>query len=230
MGNKVAILQPNYIPWKGYFDLINKVDIFVIYDTVQYTKNDWRNRNKIKTLNGIEWITIPVTQKSLNQTIDETMVVNPAWKKKHWNTLKCNYGKAKYFKEYKSYFEHLYCSIETMYLSQINYLFIKTICDILDINTKIMFSSEFNMPENRVEKLIYMCKALDADVYISGPAAKNYLDESLFNANNIRVQWMDYTSYPKYSQLSPPFEHGVTILDLIFNEGPNSKKYIKSLS
>lgn len=150
---KVAILQSNYIPWKGYFDIINSADIFIFYDEVQYTKNDWRNRNLIKTPNGIQWITIPVYQKSLNQKICETKVSFNKWNKKHWNTLKANYGKAIKFKDYKDQFENLYCNITTNYLSEINKLFISEINKILDINTIILDSKDLDLKGDRNEIL-----------------------------------------------------------------------------
>ena len=225
---KIAILQSNYIPWKGYFDLINMVDEFILYDEVQYTKNDWRNRNKIQTKQGVQWLTIPVRQKELSQLIKDTKITDKKWAKKHWTTIKQNYSKAKYFKEYKDTFEDLYLNNEEEYLSQINYKFIVAICNILGITTKIRWSSEFDLEDGQTEKLLGICKNCNADVYISGPAAKDYFDEELAKKENIRVEWMDYSGYPKYTQLHQPFEHGVTILDLIFNEGSNATKFMKS--
>lgn len=228
MSKKIAILQSNYIPWKGYFDLINSVDEFILYDTAQYTKNDWRNRNKIKTPNGIKWITIPVKQEKLGQLIQETVIQEDFWKKKHWNMLTHNYSKTKYFKEYKPIFEKLYLDNNEVYLSKINYSFIKEICEILNINTKIRWSSEFNLVDGVTEKLISICQQCEASEYLSGPAAKDYFDMELAHVNNIKVEWMDYNNYPQYNQRNGDFEHGVSILDLIFNEGPNSVNFMKS--
>ena len=225
---KIAILQSNYIPWKGYFDMINMVDEFILYDDVQYTKNDWRNRNQIKTSQGVKWITIPVRQTGLSQLIKETKVQDKRWRKKHWATISQTYAKAKYFKKYKDIFEKLYLDDDEEYLSQINYKFIMAINEILGIKTKIRWSSEFDYGEGQTEKLLKICQACDADIYINGPAAKDYFDEELFNKNNIQVEWMDYNGYPEYNQLFPPFEHGVSIIDLIFNEGSNATKYMKS--
>lgn len=227
---KIAILQSNYIPWKGYFDLINMVNEFILYDDVQYTRRDWRNRNKIKTSNGLIWLTIPVQVKGkYYQKINEVKVSDLSWAKKHWHTIKHNYSKAKYFKDYKDIFESLYlsCSKET-YLSQINYIFIREINNLLGIKTKIRWSSEFRLVEGKNERLIEICKQCNANVYLSGPAAKTYLDEKLFNQEGIQVEWMDYCGYPEYNQLYPPFEHGVSIIDLIFNEGPNATKFMKN--
>ena len=226
---KVAILQSNYIPWKGYFDLINMVDEFILYDDMQYTRRDWRNRNKIKTPNGLLWLSIPVEAKGKYfQKINETKISERDWAKKHWQTIKNNYSKTKYFKEYKDVFEDLYMNCDEEYLSQINYKFIITINKILGIKTKIRWSSEFKLIDGQTEKLLGICKDCNADIYISGPAAKDYFDEELSKKENIEVEWMDYSGYLEYNQLFPPFEHGVSILDLIFNEGSNVTKFMKS--
>jgi len=225
---KIAILQSNYIPWKGYFDIINMVDEFILYDEVQYTKNDWRNRNKIKTSQGIQWLTIPVRQENLEQKIKDTKITDKKWNLKHWRTISQNYAKAKHFKEYKDIFEELYMTCDDEYLSQINYKFIIAINKILGITTKIRWSSEFELMDGQTEKLLGICKACNAYIYISGPAAKDYFDEELAKKENIKVEWMDYGEYKEYEQLHLPFEHGVSILDLIFNEGPNTTRFMKS--
>jgi hypothetical protein len=223
----VSILQSNYIPWKGYFDIIAKSDVFVIYDEVQFTKNDWRNRNLIKTQKRLEWISIPVRQENLHQKIFETEILQGNWIKKHKSTLQTNYGKAPYFKEYKDIIFEIY-DFPTTNLSELNKLFIEKICAILAIDTKIIDSRELNLEGDKVERLIDACKKLNATKYLSGPAAKNYINEDLFNENNIELEWMDYCNYKEYSQLYPPFEHGVSILDLIFNEGPYARSFLKS--
>lgn len=225
---KIAILQSNYIPWKGYFDLIASVDEFIIYDEMQYTKNDWRNRNKIKTNKGAEWITIPVRIESLSQSINQTQVFSSNWSTKHSKTIQANYAKAKYFNAHKDFVFELYNQAsKTNYLSEINFIFIKNICEFLNIKTKISFSTDYNLIEGKTERLVDLCKQTQATHYISGSAAKNYLQESLFNLENIQVEWMDYSGYKEYNQLFPPFEHGITILDLIFNEGTDSRKFFK---
>jgi WbqC-like protein len=225
---KIAILQSNYIPWKGYFDILKAVDMFVFYDDAQYTKNDWRNRNKIKTSQGIQWLTIPVRQERLNQKIKDTKVIDKKWNIRHWRTICQNYTKASHFKSYKDVFEDLYLNCNEEYLSQINYKFITTINKILDINTELRWSSEFKLIGGQTEKLLGICKDCNADIYLSGPAAKDYFNEDLAKKENIKVEWMDYGGYDEYTQLYPPFEHGVSILDLIFNEGENAKKFMKS--
>lgn len=225
---KVAILQSNYIPWKGYFDLINSVDVFVLYDEVQYTKNDWRNRNKIKTKNGAEWITIPVSHKSSSQKICETAITLHKWNKKHWNTLMTNYGKAAFFDELKDQLKEFYMGQNSKFLSVINHNFIQFICDYLNIETRIIDSRELNLQGDRSSRLLDACEKLNATHYLSGPSAKDYLDTALFKSQNIEVEWMEYKDYPEYNQLHPPFEHGVSILDMLFNLGKDTPKYMNS--
>lgn len=228
MAKKIAILQSNYIPWKGYFDIINMVDEFILYDTVQYTKNDWRNRNIIKTKNGLQWLTVPVVFRNSSQKICETKTLNSIWRIKHWKTLNQYYSKAKYFSFYKDIFHEVYCNGDETRLSVINCSFIKTINSILGIDTKISLATEYQCDGDRCERLVSLCKKAGASTYLSGPAAKGYLDESLFKAEHIQVEWMDYSAYPEYEQFYPPFVHGVTILDLIFHQGPKAIEHLKS--
>ncbi len=226
MSKKVAILQSNYIPWKGYFDLITKADVFVIYDEVQYTKNDWRNRNLINTPNGLQWITIPVRQESLDQKICESKIFIDNWAKKHVSTLQGNYTKALHFKAYKDQVFSLYEN-QSNFISEVNVSFIKGICSMLDIKTEIIDSRELNLAGDRNIRLLEACKKLGATTYISGPAAKSYLDVELFNKEDIEVDWMDYSGYQEYKQVFEPFQHGVSVLDLIFNAGAEAKNYMK---
>ncbi len=228
---KIAILQSNYIPWKGYFDLINMVDEFILYDDMQYTRRDWRNRNKIKTPDGSKWLTIPVNVKGKYfQKINETKISDPRWQEKHWQQIEQSYKKAPYFNSFRTLFEAIYMNNSEIYLSQINYQFIITICDILGITTTIRRSSEFNLTEGRNEKLLSICKQAQSTVYLSGPTAKGYLDESLFTSEGIKIEWMNYNGYLEYSQLFPPFKHDVTILDLLFNTGDQATTYMRSFS
>jgi hypothetical protein len=223
---KVSILQSNYIPWKGYFDIIAKSDVFIIYDEVQFTRRDWRNRNLIKTKEGLKWLTIPVIQDNYYQKIFNTKVLPSNWVKKHKSTLQTNYGKSPYFKDYKDFIFEIYDTPHES-LNEINKAFIEKICKILEIKTKIIDSRELNLEGDKNQRLIDACKKLNATKYISGPAAKEYIDEKLFNENNLEIIWMDYSNYKEYKQLYPPFEHCVSVLDLIFNEGPNARSFLK---
>ncbi len=230
MGKRIAILQSNYIPWKGYFDLINSVDEFILYDTAQFTKNDWRNRNIIKTPRGLLWLTIPVCHR-FGQLIQNTAISDSKWGRTHWRSLSQSYAKAAHFISYKPLFEGLYeeCRSENR-LSNVNYRFLKEICTILGINTTITWSRDYRLVDGQTERLVDLCKQAGADEYLSGPAAKNYIDADLFAEAGIEIIYIDYFGYPEYPQIHPPFEHGVSILDLIFNVGPETPKFMKSFS
>lgn len=227
---RIAILQSNYIPWKGYFDIIHMADEFILYDDMQYTKNDWRNRNKIVTNNGLQWLSIPVSVKGkFTQKINETKVLDNKWVNRHWRSIQCNYAKAKYFSDYADRIRAVYeaCRDES-YLSIINYKFIQEICSILGIRTKITWSSDYQLADEKTERLVQLVKDAGGSHYLSGPAAKNYIKEELFVQAGIVLEWMDYSGYPQYTQLSETFEHGVSVLDLIFNEGPYAAQFLKS--
>jgi hypothetical protein len=227
----VAIVQSNYIPWKGYFDLINLVDEFILFDDMQYTRRDWRNRNLIKTRAGLKWLTIPVAVKgNFFQKIKDTRVSDPGWGRTHWESIVHNYSKANHFAAFREVFESLYLGSQESFLSQINYAFLTTICKILRIETRITWSDTYESVEGKTERLVSICKQAGATTYISGPAARDYIDEGLFNYADISLEYMDYSAYPEYRQLFPPFEHGVSVIDLIFNEGPDAPKFMKSFS
>ena len=229
---KLAILQSNYIPWKGYFDIINSVDEFVIYDTAQYTRRDWRNRNIIKTCNGLKWLTIPVIVKGrYKQKINETRIANKIWAEKHWKTIHNNYSVAPYFSDYENLLRETYSIAGNMgYLTEVNILFIKLFNSLLGINTNITHSTDYLLYGTKTEKIISICKQSGSSHYLSGSSAKGYIDEELFRKEGIDLCWADYNNYPVYCQLNQPFEHKVSIMDLILNEGNNSRNYMKSFT
>ncbi len=226
MKKRIAILQSNYIPWKGYFDIIAGVDEFILYDDVQFTKNDWRNRNRIKTVSGSTWLSIPVYHR-LNDKIRDVKVSRKNWNIKHWKTLQQNYSKAASFSQVKPFIEELYGRHHSEFLSEINFSFITAINEFLGINTTITRSSDYQYSGDKSERILALCKAANAEVYISGSAAMDYLDVELFKNENIRIEWADYRNYPEYPQLHPPFEEKVTILDLIMTMGHDAGYYLK---
>ena len=229
MRKTIAVVQSNYIPWRGYFDLINSVDEFILYDDVQYTIRDWRNRNIIKTQNGPLWLTIPVEVKGKYfQKIKDTRISDPTWGRKHWKSIIHNYSRAKYFPMHRELFEALYLRSEDKLLSKINYRFIVAICRMLGISTRISWSMDYDFVGGKTERLVHLCKQAGATRYLSGPAAKAYLNEDLFERESIVVAYMDYSGYPEYDQLYPPFEPRVSVIDLILNEGPDATCYMKS--
>lgn len=226
---KIAIAQSNYIPWKGYFDIIAMVDEFIVLDEVQYTKNDWRNRNKIKARSGVEWLSIPVRQEKLAQTISHTRVLDRRWASKHWKTIGHNYSRAPCFELYAKILAETYAEAATFdTLSAINLLFIGRICELLNIKTKITLCTDYQLHDDRVERLISLCHQAGSSTYLSGPSAKSYINAAAFSKAGIALEWMDYSGYNEYEQLFPPFAHDVTILDLLFNVGPEYKKFMKN--
>lgn len=224
----VAIVQSCYIPWKGYFDMIASVDEFILYDDMQYTRRDWRNRNQIKTPHGLQWLTVPVKVKGkYHQSIRETEIDGSEWADQHWKTIAQNYRRAPAFKEIAELIEPLYRQLDATHLSPINRKFIETICDYLGITTKISNSWDYTLVDGKTERLADLCRQAGGGIYISGPAARDYIDEEVFQARNINLRWFDYNNYPEYPQQWGGFSHPVTILDLMFNCGKDATKYMK---
>ena len=225
---KIAILQSNYIPWKGYFDIIATVDEFILFDDVQYTRRDWRNRNQIKTAQGVRWLTIPVKVKGkYDQKVREVEIANSDWRSIHWKTLCQNYYRAPFFKEITSWLEPLYLEQDYSLLSEVNRRFIEEVCSYLEIDTVISNSWDYEISGAKTERLAYLCQQAGGSEYLSGPSAKSYLDEDAFRSKGIQVEWFDYSNYPEYTQMAGRFIHEVSILDLLFNCGEDSHKYIR---
>jgi hypothetical protein len=225
----VAIVQSSYIPWKGYFDLIDSVDEFIVYDDQQYTRRDWRNRNRVKTPQGTAWLSIPVKVRGrYHQRIDETEVADATWPERHWQTLVHAYGRAPYFDTYRDRLHALYEDCTEVLLSRINRLFLEAICQLLGIRTRFASSTEYDVEGAKTDRLVALCRAASATSYLSGPRARAYLDESRFRDAGVEVRYMDYTGYPEYEQLHPPFEHEVSIVDLLVHTGPEARRFLKS--
>ena len=223
---KIAILQPNYIPWKGVFDLINQVDVFVFYDDVQYTKKDWRNRNKIKTPNGEIWLSVPVLHKGKRyQNISDTKIdTSKNWQQKHYKSIEKSYQKAPYFNEYKYLLDDIYINNKWSNISELNVYSTKHIAKLLDIDVEWYLSSQLSCDgKKNGEKIINICKKLGCNYFINGPSSKSFMDQKLFNEASITLEYMAY-NYKAYKQLYPPFNHKVTIFDVIFNCGVEKAK------
>lgn len=229
-GKKVAIIQSNYLPWKGYFDIINMADLFIFHDDLQYTKQDWRNRNKIKTSHGTAWLSIACGSDE-NRLICEVGVRDKSWQKKHWHKIIQCYQHAPYFDLYKDFFEDFYLYHHWVNLSDLNQYLIKKISRVfLGINTEFDDSRRYNLKEKKSARVLELIKKAGAGEYLSGPAAKDYLDEKQFEDAGIKLVWMDYSGYPEYNQPYPPFVHNVSIVDLLFNVGEDACKYLKSFN
>lgn len=224
-----VILQPSYIPWRGVFHQIHKADCFVFYDDVQYDKHGWRNRNKIKTPKGLKWLTIPVhsggnvvEHTPINQIqIDWTQ----NWPHKHWESIRQVYARAPYFKEFEQEIAAFYRQKPAL-LAEFTISTTMTLAKLLGISkTRFVRSSSLRAEGSKTERLLQILKEVGATHYISGPSAREYLDEARLRDAGISVEWMEY-KYPEYEQLYPPYEVGVSILDLLFMKGPESARYI----
>ena len=224
----VAILQSNYIPWKGYFDLIASVDEFILYDDMQYTRRDWRNRNQIKTPQGLSWLTIPVQVKGkYHQTIRETEIDGTARAALHWKALCQKYRRAAHFDEISSWLEPLYLGKVPHGLSELNRTFIQAICRHLGIATRITASWDYSLEDGKTERLASLCTQAGGTRYVSGPSARDYIDENVFAERGLELAWFDYAGYPEYPQLWGDFAHNVSVLDLLFNCGKQAPRYMK---
>lgn len=224
---RVGAIQSAFIPWRGYFDFIASVDIFVFLDDVQFSKGGWRNRNKIKTPTGAEWISVPVKHRELAKLIIETPIDESRnWRRKHLGTWSANYSSAPYFDDAMSLLEFVWNGqYET--ISQLNVELTRDICRYLDITTPLIMSTELKLEGEKTGRLIDLMKKLHGTRYLSGPSADAYLDKNEFRSNGFSLEYKTY-DYLEYPQQWGAFEGAVTILDLIANCGPNSKNYLKS--
>lgn len=226
---RVGMVQSSYIPWKGFFDLIDRCDEFLLLDEAQYTRRDWRNRNRIKTAAGVQWLTIPVVVKGrYHQRIDEVEIAERDWARSHLSTIVQAYASAPHLEEQRGWLENLYARAgELGRLSDVNRLFLEGACARLGIETTIRWSTDYESRETKTERLASLCEQAGATEYLSGPSARDYLDEERFAAAGIAVSYMDYDGYPEYPQPHPPFEHGVSILDLLLCTGTEARRYLR---
>lgn len=208
--------------------MIAAVDEFILYDDMQYTRRDWRNRNQIKTPQGVQWLTVPVKVKGkYDQAIRETEIDGMDWAVAHWKSISQNYRKAPHFAEIAAIFEPLYLQRQYTHLSALNRELIEVVCGYLGITTKISNSWDYQLIEGKTERLADLCAQAGGLEYISGPAARNYIEEKYFIERGIKLNWFDYSDYPVYPQLWGEFQHGVTIFDLLFNCGKSAPRYMK---
>ena len=228
MGKRVGIVQSSYIPWKGYFDLIAAVDEFILLDDVQYTRRDWRNRNRIKGPQGPAWLTVPVETKGrFEQRICDTRVADSKWGERHWRMIRQFYAATAHFSDHYDWLEDLFLGCAHERLSQVNHRFLTAICSRLGIETSFTWSMDYAVNEKSSARIQALCERAGATAYLSGPSAASYLDLPSFDRAGITVEWMDYSGYPEYRQQFPPFEHQVSVLDLMLNEGSGARRFMK---
>ena len=226
---KVVILQPSYIPWRGYFHQIQKADLFVFFDCVQYDDRGWRNRNKIKIGNDAQWLTIPVNSKgcqTLKTPIKNIPIVwDTPWNDKHLQTLLLNYNRAQFSDKYQPLLKEIYSRHDSL-LSDFTCSTTEIIARELGIaHTKFIRSSDLGAEGSKTDRLIWILKKVGATHYISGPSAADYIEREKFEEAGITLEFMAY-DYPQYPQLHGNFQPQVSVLDLLFNVGPDAGKYI----
>ena len=224
---KVGVIQSNFLPWRGYFDFIREVDLFILHDDLQYTKGDWRNRNKIKTPRGAEWISVPVNYKRTGQLIEETSIdYTRPWGRKLLNRVRESYQHAPCFEPYFGELsDHLLEPAGS--ISELNVRLIHWICEQLKIDTPIKFSREYQPAGTKTERLLGILKRANASVYLSGPAAQSYLLPDLFAREGIKLEYKTY-AYAEYEQLYPPFDPNVSSIDLLFMKGGQARSYLEN--
>jgi hypothetical protein len=225
----ISVHQPQYIPWLGYFEKISKSDNFVFLDNVQYKEREFQNRNKIRTKDGSSWLTVPVISKGEGrQNIRDVKVDNEvAWQRKHLASLRTSYAKATFFKDYYPFFEEV-LGREWGYLKDLNIEIIKFILKDLSIDTPITFESDLNVKTMSTQRIIDICKKLKAGTYLSGSGGKGYIDQGLFAQEDVKLIYQDFL-HPQYKQCYEPFMPFMSIIDLLFNHGPGSRKILLSL-
>ena len=221
----VSIHQPNFLPWLGFLDKVDRSDVFILLDNVQFEKNEWQNRNWIKGANGPQWLTVPVRHR-FPQTIAETQINNTIdWRRKHWNAIMSNYGKTPHFQRYKTVFEAAY-QRSWERLVDLNTHLLHIVFEALGLGQRICLASEFPVQTASSERLAELCEAVGADEYIAGGGGHEYLDTGPFEVRQIRVAFQSY-QHPVYPQMFGAFEPHLSVLDLLFNCGGQSLGIIR---
>lgn len=223
----VSINQPAYLPWLGYFQRIAVSDAHIVLDQVQFEKNSFTNRNKVRTREGWCWLTVPVKTagKFGDLPINALGIAREKpWASKHWETLRLNYSKAPFFHQHAAFFESIYARPWEK-LSDLTREITAYLLDAFGIGTKLYFGSQMMVSGKKDELVLNLCRELGATVYLSGPLGRNYLREELFREHKISVQYNDY-HHPTYSQVYPGFEPQMAAIDLLFNAGPASREIL----
>jgi len=224
---RVGIIQSNYLPWRGYFDFIDDVDVFVVHDDLQFTKGDWRNRNRIKTPQGVRWLTVPVHYRHSAQLIGETEIdYSRNWPRDHRNLIAACLGKAPFVRDVLDLLDPEFDAGHRT-ISELNVALLASTCRYLRIATPLRLSSEFHLTGAKTERLIELLTKLGATTYVSGPSARAYLEERRFDEAGIALEYKEY-AYQPYPQLWGPYETAVSIVDTIANCGPAARRGLKS--
>ena len=223
---KISIHQPQYLPWLGYFDKMDRSDVFVLLDDVQYKKNEWQNRNKIRNAESWQWLTVPV-KYSFGQLLNEIKVDNAKdWRSSHMKSLELNYSRAPFYREHSAFFQEAF-SREWDFLADININLINYLKEALGIKARIVISSELKVSSTATRRLVDICKLLGGDTYLSGAGGSDYLEEKMFGDSGIKLEFQEY-KHPVYEQVRGPFEPFMSTVDLLFLKGPESLGIMRS--
>jgi hypothetical protein len=224
---RVGVIQSNYLPWRGYFDFVDDVDLFIVYDDVQFSKGSWRNRNRVKTARGLEWMTVPVRHDFLGQRICDTQIDGSRnWQQHHRALVARSLSGTSYFDDVMALLEPEFDAGHRT-ISELNVALLRSTCAYLGVDTPIRLSSEFSVAGTRTGRLIRLLTAVGATTYLSGPSARAYLDAERFRQAGIALEYKQY-DYAPYPQLWGAFEGAVSIIDTIANCGPAAREVLKS--
>ena len=213
------VSQSNYLPWKGYFDLVRRADVLVLLDNVQFTRRDWRSRNMIKTPSGVQWLTVPVCAPAGRMTsVSEAEISDEGWAKSHLRAVELSYRRTSHFEQVFGVLEECLYQGDTL-LSNLNERILRTLFEFMNIDVEIQVARGPVMEVDPSERILDLVQRAGGARYISGPAARSYLDTSIFAGAEVEVDFIDYPSYPEYQQLWPPFRHDVSIVDVLFHLG-----------
>jgi hypothetical protein len=232
MSKTVVIVQSNYLPWRGYFDLLRSADEAILLESVQYTRSHWRNRNLIKTAAGPKWLTIAVQRTGHLRALDETLIADPDWSERHIRAIEAAYRGAPHYRSIMPWLSALLRSVaDESLLTHVNERLLRALCERLEIDVPLrrcsnILDRELVRSQKQTERLVALAKAVGADCYLSGPRAKDLLDLDQLASAGIVVAWMNYDGYPEYSQLWGGFEPRVSVIDLLFNTGPEARRYL----
>lgn len=221
----VSIHQPGYLPWLGFFKKISSSDIFVFLDDVKFVRKQWQSRNKIRTNQGSQWLSVPAKNGMIKNLNDVKIDHNTEWGLNHKKDIQFNYKKSPFFQNYWNFFDELYDE-KFEKLIDLNLKIILYLMKVLKIDTKVILSSELNIKKTKSDRILAICKKLDADIYLSGAMGVDYLNINDFSENNIKVEFQNF-QHPIYKQIYEPFIPNMASIDLLFNEGENAAKIIR---
>jgi hypothetical protein len=225
MTRRAVVLQPMYLPWMGYFGMVETADVFVFYDDVQFVRRSWQRRNRIKVPDGdFTWLTVPV-EKDFGQAINEVEIKDTGWQEDHWQSITHSYANAPFFDEYSDILREIYDQTWGQ-LVELDVQIISRLCDAFGVGSDFRFSSELDVEGEKTNRLVNILQNIEADEYVSGPGAKDYLDPDMFEEAAIDLYWHEFP-HPEHEQVHGEFVSHLSAIDLLFHKGPNAGEMIR---